>query len=317
MRLILLDGEANRAIWSCKGASGKLCCFRCLNCVRDRNIATRNDGFANVSECDFSQFIVASDNAIWRKVDSLSCQVAEHEARRATKASVDDLSTAMGFTFQSEGILFDKGLRQYIKPATHGRYDSMHNLVSNGLAQLQTALLIKHLRDVSNFQFEDLRMFGKSGWKVASAFGNSGHIRSALSAKRFDKGDFTASASDMLLAMPVFLHYLELVTTRSIDLGDHLPCYQLLCEMCKHVSQAKRGLHDREKFRAACAQHLKLFCKCYTVPTRLCPSTTSTCTARTILRINCSIASPASARTASSSNARSLSASKSATSFPF
>ena len=122
MRLILLDGEANRAIWSCKGASGKLCCFRCLNCVRDRNIATRNDVFAHVSECDFSQFIVASDNAIWRKVDSLSCQVAEHEAGRATKASVDDLSTAMGFTFQSEGILFDKGLRQYIKPATHGRY---------------------------------------------------------------------------------------------------------------------------------------------------------------------------------------------------
>ena len=79
----------------------------------------------------------------------------------------------------------------------------MHNLVSNGLAQLQTALLINHLRDVSNFQFEDLRMFGKSGWKVASASGNSGHIRSALSAKRFDKGDFTASASDMLLAMPV------------------------------------------------------------------------------------------------------------------
>ena len=317
MRLILLDGEANRAIWSCKGASGKLCCFRCLNCVRDRNIATRNNGFAHVSECDFSQFIVASDEAIWRKVDSLTCQVAEHEAGRATKASVDDLSTAMGFTFQSEGILFDKGLRQYIKPATHERYDSMHNLVSNGLAQLQTALLIKHLREVSNFQFEDLRIIGKSGWKVASAFGNSGHIRSALSAKRFDKGDFTASASDMLLAMPVFLHYLELVATRSIDLGDHLPCYQLLCEMCKHVSQAKRGLHDREKFRAACAQHLKLFCKCYTVPTRLCPSTTSTCTARTILRINCSIASPASARTASSSNARSLSASKSATSFPF
>ena len=125
-----------------QGASGKLCCFRCLNCVRDRNIATRNDVFAHVSECDFSQFIVASDNAIWRKVDSLSCQVAEHEAGRATKASVDDLSTAMGFTFQSEGILFDKGLRQYIKPATHGRYDSMHNLVSNGLAQLQTALLL-------------------------------------------------------------------------------------------------------------------------------------------------------------------------------
>ena len=53
------------------------------------------------------------------------------------------------------------------------------------------------------------------------------------------------------------------MAARSIDLGDHLPCYQLLCEMCKHVSQAKRGLHDREKFRAACAQHLKLFCKCY------------------------------------------------------
>ena len=67
-----------------------------------------------------------------------------------------------------------------------------------------------------------------------------------MSAKRFDKGDFTASASDMLLVMPVLLHYLELVATRSIDLGDHLPCYQLLCEMCKHVSQAKRGLHDRE-----------------------------------------------------------------------
>ena len=74
MRIILLDGEANRAIWSCKGASGKLCCFRCLICVRDRNIAARNVGFAHVSECDFGKFIVATDEAIWRKVDSLSRQ---------------------------------------------------------------------------------------------------------------------------------------------------------------------------------------------------------------------------------------------------
>ena len=116
------DREANRAIWSCKGASGKLCCFRCLNCVRDRNIATRNVGFAHVSECDFGKFIVATDEAIWHKVESLPRQVAEHEARRATKASVDDLSTAIGFTYQTKGILFDRCLRKYIKPATHGRY---------------------------------------------------------------------------------------------------------------------------------------------------------------------------------------------------
>ena len=80
MRTILLDGEANRAIWSCKGASGKLCCFRCLICVRDRNIAARNVGFAHVSECDFGKFIVATDEAISRKVDSqpgLRNQVAQ------------------------------------------------------------------------------------------------------------------------------------------------------------------------------------------------------------------------------------------------
>ena len=35
-------------------------------------------------------------------------KVAEHEARRATEASVDDLSTAIGFTYQKEEILFDR-----------------------------------------------------------------------------------------------------------------------------------------------------------------------------------------------------------------
>ena len=53
------------------------------------------------------------------------------------------------------------------------------------------------------------------------------------------------------------------MAARSIDLGDHLLCYQTLYEMCKHVSQAKRGSHVHETFRAACAQHLKLFRKCY------------------------------------------------------
>ena len=35
-------------------------------------------------------------------------KVAEHEARRATEASVDDLSTAIGLTYQKEEILFDR-----------------------------------------------------------------------------------------------------------------------------------------------------------------------------------------------------------------
>lgn len=152
-----------------------------------------------------------------------------------------------------------------VKPTEVITYDAMHAVLSNGIGQNETALLLFALRDVG-CTFEKLRKFASAKWSLCSAFATRAVLVGTFSEARQQawksSHDFKCSASEMLLAHPIILFFLQTIMVgQGID--DQISSYEKLGRVMYHIRVGKEsGMHGPQ-LRAAIQEHGDAFDKAY------------------------------------------------------
>jgi hypothetical protein len=152
-----------------------------------------------------------------------------------------------------------------VKPTVVITYDAMHAVLSNGIGQNETALLLFALRDVG-CTFEKLRTFANAKWSLCSAFATRSVLVGIFNEARqqaWKSGhEFKCSASEMLLAHPIILFFLQTIMVgQGID--DQISSYEKLGRVMYHIRVGKEsGMHGQQ-LRAAIQEHGDAFDKAY------------------------------------------------------
>lgn len=255
---VVADGDAYRAIWSAKGAAGKLPCLLCKNVLSER---VESEYLVHLSCPFYKRFDLATDEEIWEKADKLT-----HSRDTSTKGQHQRFELLYGLVDSPCGILWDKPLREFVKPASTITYDPMHALVSNGIVQNETSLLLSALRSI-NVAWGHVLSFCQSDWYVCRSLGSRKVLEDCFAparSKSFTKeGTFKAGASEMLLVAPVICFFLRKVTGIAAKIPQQTESYEALCKVLKMVGAMKQGAAIATELGVAMEQHALAFAAAY------------------------------------------------------
>ena len=207
---ILQDGGAHKNTWSVKGDGGTKFCPLCLNLVSSRSNLVSQDGEAILtSDMHFSSnLVLASNSSIWKSIDTLAKKKNE-----LTQHNFKLWEQAAGYNFEPQGLLFDKELREYVKPADHFLHDWMHCLLCNGIVATIMNLLLKDL-EVAKLDFYDMFQKYLQFWSLPKSM-NASSLGSLFTAKKKkankDANTFKASAGEFLGLYPILTYFLQKV----------------------------------------------------------------------------------------------------------
>ena len=260
--VFVADADAHRAVFNAKGSAGKLPCFMCKNVVSDPEAASISNYLVSLSCTDVRCFDRCTNRDLWDKADMLV-----REKGRLGVGAFKQLTVAIGINYEPEGILFDIPLRRFLKPCDIVCYDSMHCVLSNGLAQNEVALLLCEL-DRHHVTWSHLRLFADSNWQVdrTSAL-NSNPIKECFSTAREralkDSGHFKATASEMLLLMPILLFFLDTIVAVKSICEDQVASFRALYQFQACIRLAKDGQCRPAEVERTCSTHAVAFKKAY------------------------------------------------------
>lgn len=254
---MVADGDAYRAIWSAKGASGKVPCLMCKNVISDR---TSSRYLVHLS-CPFAErFDLMSNEEIWEKADKVS---ASREV--SNKSTHEALQRTLGLTDNPDGVLWNKPLRQFVLPVDVITFDNMHCLVSGGIAQNEVSLLLSCLQS-HGVTWKHLRTFVSSDWHMCSALGSHTMLKDCFAVPRetaFKKeSGFKAMASEMLLVCPVLQYFLHKVVGRN-KMPEQIDSFDQLCHVLRLVGHIKLGCAAAGPLADALRSHALAFAKAY------------------------------------------------------
>ena len=172
---LVADADGHRAMWSIKGSSGKVPCPCCLNVVNDSDLPAGSDTLVAMSCTDPSRFRLAADSDWFGKADFVASRKDS-----MTKTAFDELCKASGLTFVKSGLLWSASLRAIMSPTAVMTYDSMHCILSNGIANTEVDAMLGRLR-AAGITFEDIQQFchrvGNSARSLAKKQRSSGASR--------------------------------------------------------------------------------------------------------------------------------------------
>jgi len=93
-----------------------------------------------------SNLVLASNSAIWKSIDTPAKKKGE-----LTQYNFKLREQAAGYNFEPQGLLLDKGLRLFVRPADHFLHAHMHGILCNGIMTAIMNLLLKDLGCKSSF----------------------------------------------------------------------------------------------------------------------------------------------------------------------
>ena len=253
--MFLADGDAERACWSCNGASGVRPCFKCSNVVVDRH--ARTDEVVSIACPDASRFSLISNEDVFEAVDLL------HDSYGVVAA--DDfktLETALGMTHLHGALLRRDDMRALVSPASSHRYDPMHCLLNNGVLPFEVARMFAlALRHVDNFSYEHIRAFASTGWAGPQAFTpRFGTLACRMFANKrqpdLRKLNFRASASDMLTMMPLLRAFVGIhICPLALPVLDKpVKSFMALCDVIDCYVRIKREEPEPPQHFRACME---------------------------------------------------------------
>ena len=211
-------------------------------------------------------FDLATDAEVSYKADMLA-----EAFNTAPTGQFEELETALGMTHNAHGLLAARQLRPYVPPISVLTYDSMHILVSGGLAQNEVGLLMDDLEwhghgwlQVNKFMTEDL------GWRWCGGHGISrGQLRGLFSeAKRkaSKHSSFKCQASEIVLLLPILSHFLWSISAAlTEELRRKADSLAKLCEVVGLCKQAKAGRGFSAQLACAIKAHAEAFANAYPV----------------------------------------------------
>ena len=136
----LLDGDAQRSIWSTKGASGLKTCLHCRN-VFSKHSDLEDDYVVTISCADQKRFDPCTDADVWAQWDKLAA-----EKPRLSAKEFDAQSKACGLNYNVHGLLGDVRLRSIVRPVSGNSNDWMHAVMANGVANLEVHHILRAMQ---------------------------------------------------------------------------------------------------------------------------------------------------------------------------
>ena len=258
---VVADADAHRGFWSWKGASAKLACACCKNIVNDTE-ASSIPGLQSLRCADPSLFGLVSNEDWWHKAQTL-----ETAAEKCSKAHMAKLQTAVGLVYSSDGVLWDRALRPWVRPADVFTYDSMHVFLSNGIAQEEVDAMLSAVHE-AGLSMDDMRAFVCGPWQTCKAFASKGAMKNIFTATRLraflKDGALRIGASEMLALLPVLYMFVILVLEQGGHLPDESRSFKALVTAVRCIQLAKLGrAHVQDTLAAALRCHLEAFMLAY------------------------------------------------------
>ena len=211
----ILDGDAQRQMFCAKGAMGKVPCLCCLNVVHEDESIPSAD-FVSLTNTDASKLQFATSADLYEKADTLSRMAPPSMG----KVRFRRLETAIGLNYVPESLLWDSELRACMDVAATVTFDSMHVLLSNGMATDEVKNLFDTIMDKAVMgrravTWGHLRTFVAADFHFPSNFAGSCNPVRILGTAREDRykrdGSIGFGASEMLAIFPLITYFLELV----------------------------------------------------------------------------------------------------------
>ena len=253
--ILIADEQAIKLCLECKGASGKMCCFRCQTTIQARYAPTPIGRLILHTEHDVSKLVLHSDRSVWQIVDHLATQ-----AGHGTKKAFSELEVRLGWNHVPNGVLLDQDMRAHFKPISHVSYDWMHVYLVAGIFHKEISALLdlmsKHgirqsaLHDwCSHFVWPHLH--GGQGCSAKDVFRK----------KRDSDSEFKCASSEALGIYPVIRSFFQNMNMENIghDMRLGINSFYCLCEVLDSLKHAATGSIAVAAFQSKIEAHLIAF----------------------------------------------------------
>ena len=252
----LADLAAHKLISNTKGTGGLRSCSDCRNLVQGRDTAG-NAYFITNACTKYSKLDRHTNATIWELVDELARAHTDHENGILNKGELRKMQTHLGYNFDADGLLSDAYLRQHVlAPAEQRIVDWMHTLCSEGLANVEMALIIHELK-THGVKAEHLQKFSlqvhlpKSQNKVSEWWFHPHRIK---------KDHVVAFAAETASMVRIFDMFLQDVILPTGVCNDHVRCFGFLARIVDLCSLGKdASVRYFDVGRAAIEAHHALF----------------------------------------------------------
>ena len=222
--IFIQDGASQKICYSVKGDSGSKFCLKCMNQTCIVLPGQADEDHAICKAIKKSDLKLSSDQQVLDSWDRLA-------AKYLTETSQDfkHWEQATGWTFSPHSLMHCKELRPMFKPISSYMHDWMHGMLSGGVANVVTFLVMEDLHKCG-LTWQGMERYSKlwilpanyKSCKVHEIFGKPDSHRKVQKIK--------ASASDMLTLMPILRHYV-------LTCGQHADCttsckaFEAVCEV--------------------------------------------------------------------------------------
>lgn len=264
---VLADEAALKIAFDWKGASGMRPCLLCKNLVASGSDLAERDptnylvelGSPGCLRCDR-----ASDQELWAAAEMLRSANGAMAAKQFAH-----LQMSLGLNWNAEGVIFDAELRGFVMPASVVTFDMMHCIFSNGTASVEAFLFLQRCKAELGIKYAHLKDFCQSDWGFPKNVRTKGRALPEVfspSREAASSEAFKAGASEMMMTMPLLLHFAERIVEPTGKLKEELRSLYAQGEVVRAAVLAKRaraGSGSGAALAAAVELHLPLFVKAY------------------------------------------------------
>ena len=233
--VLLGDESALKQMLEFKGASGKILCGLCRNCIQKRYAPEPlHPGTVLHTSTDDSKFLLHTKASLQRTVQHLKDQKAV-----LPKNQFEALETDLGLNYCPEGVLCDPVCMGALDPTKALMFDWMHIYLVGGIFHLEINLLLEKLGAAHVRQQELHEVFQSLTWPAYLK--DKGAACKDFFAKR-KSGDniLKSSASEALTAYPIirlFLQDLRESRDLGLELRQAINSFMGLCQVLDTLQQ--------------------------------------------------------------------------------
>ena len=240
---ILSDESALKYFWSSRGAQSLKPCFDCWNITsldddEDNLLAHDTTGVLRDITCaDPGEFKLCTSADRFLQADVLSNVAPTMAARDFTQ-----LQQSFGLNYNPHGVLWDRDLRELVRPAEVNRYDPTHCFFSNGICAKELGFCLERLQR-AGVGFEPIRILLGADWKTPSHNRATGRLKDSFDTareKHFKRTkDFSPGASETMDIMPAMRYFLEKSALLLPELDAEIKSFAALAHVVHLVKRGK------------------------------------------------------------------------------
>ena len=255
---------ASLQVYCSKGANGLKPCKWCCNVFDHKTVRASvfSDPWAVThDEPNIRKFVMHTPDTLAKIIADL-----KHTAETRGGGALSALATAMGYSYEPHGILFDPYLFQLVEPTEHSIPDPMHVLYVNGMVNHHVGRMFYEMR-FTTFTYASAYEFCTQ-WTWPAALGSSVHtgveaLSSSRAAASLAAQNFKASASELRSLVPVLSYFAAETLKRSCTLTDkqkeQLQCFLLLSVVLQEYEAGCRGYCDLDRMESHLQLHMESF----------------------------------------------------------